>query len=84
MCDGDARNALNSLQMALQAKDQQTSSSSQASHISLDDIKDGIKVNKALLPRVLSYCCLESNYKSHYKSNYKFQGLFAIYNFCHL
>jgi putative ATPase len=40
MCDGDARVALNSLQLALQAQD----SNSGVILISLDDIKDGIKV----------------------------------------
>ncbi|XP_026286202.2 ATPase WRNIP1 [Frankliniella occidentalis] len=42
MCDGDARNALNSLQMALKAKECEDGSSEE-NHISLDDIKDGIK-----------------------------------------
>ena len=42
MCDGDARNALNSLQMALQAKTQEHATS-EACHISLEDIQDGIK-----------------------------------------
>lgn len=42
MCDGDARNALNSLQMALQAKGNEESTSN-GDHISLEDIKDGIK-----------------------------------------
>lgn len=44
MCDGDARNALNSLQMALQAKIGDGSESLADKHVSLDDIKDGIKV----------------------------------------
>lgn len=39
MCDGDARNALNSLQMALQAK----IDDNKEGHISLEDIQDGIK-----------------------------------------
>ena len=42
MCDGDARVALNSLQLALQARDQDSSSG--VILISLEDIKDGIKV----------------------------------------
>jgi len=42
MCDGDARVALNSLQLALQARDQDSDSG--VILISLDDIKDGIKV----------------------------------------
>jgi putative ATPase len=40
MCDGDARVALNSLQLALQARDQDSG----VILISLDDIKDGVKV----------------------------------------
>jgi putative ATPase len=40
MCDGDARVALNSLQLALQARDQDLG----VILISLDDIKDGVKV----------------------------------------
>ncbi|XP_063234678.1 ATPase WRNIP1-like [Bacillus rossius redtenbacheri] len=40
ICDGDARIALNSLQLALQSKDIDVSS---VARISLDDIKDGIK-----------------------------------------
>jgi putative ATPase len=42
MCDGDARVALNSLQLALQAQDQDSNSG--VILISLDDIKDGVKV----------------------------------------
>jgi putative ATPase len=42
MCDGDARVALNSLQLALQAQDQDSDSG--VNLISLDDIKDGVKV----------------------------------------
>jgi len=42
MCDGDARVALNSLQLALQARDQDSNSG--VILISLEDIKDGIKV----------------------------------------
>ncbi|KAK3923833.1 ATPase WRNIP1 [Frankliniella fusca] len=42
MCDGDARNALNSLQMALKAKEC-AGAPSESNHISLEDIKDGIK-----------------------------------------
>jgi putative ATPase len=40
MCDGDARVALNSLQLALQARNQDSG----VILISLDDIKDGVKV----------------------------------------
>ena len=40
MCDGDARIGLNSLQMTLNAYTNTTGSV----HITLDDIKDGIKV----------------------------------------
>jgi putative ATPase len=42
MCDGDARVALNSLQLALQTRDQDSNSG--VILISLDDIKDGVKV----------------------------------------
>ena len=46
MCDGDARIALNSLQLALQAK--HSDSSSSVTFITLDDIKDGIKVRQCI------------------------------------
>ncbi|PSN36940.1 ATPase WRNIP1 [Blattella germanica] len=49
MCDGDARIALNSLQLALQAK--QTDCDSEVTLISLDDIKDGIKRSHLLYDR---------------------------------
>ncbi|GFG35197.1 hypothetical protein Cfor_11687 [Coptotermes formosanus] len=49
MCDGDARVALNSLQLALQARDQDSNSG--VVLISLDDIKDGIKCSHLLYDR---------------------------------
>lgn len=59
MCDGDARNALNSLQMALQAK----INDDEGSHISLGDIQDGIKVCSILsfLSLVISELAFSSN-----------------------
>ncbi|PNF22466.1 ATPase WRNIP1 [Cryptotermes secundus] len=47
MCDGDARVALNSLQLALQARDQDSG----VILISLDDIKDGVKRSHLLYDR---------------------------------
>lgn len=45
ICDGDARIGLNSLQMAVKLKTSDTSSA----QITLDDIKDGIKVHSYIL-----------------------------------
>lgn len=45
ICDGDARIALNSLQISFQMKQPRTGSSKSV-HISLEDIQEGIKVTK--------------------------------------
>lgn len=47
ICDGDARIALNSLQMAVQSQEEkirEASQNSQPFFISLDSIKEGVKV----------------------------------------
>lgn len=48
MCDGDARIALNSLQLAVQSL-KETSDKSKPSLMTVEDIKDGIKVLKEIL-----------------------------------
>lgn len=49
MCDGDARVALNSLQLALQARSEDCNS--RVTLITLDDIKDGVKRSHLLYDR---------------------------------
>jgi replication-associated recombination protein RarA len=48
MCDGDARIALNSLQLAFQTRKEISSSGSSHCVVTLEDIKEGIKVSKHL------------------------------------
>lgn len=48
MCDGDARIALNSLQLAVQSL-KETSDKSKPSLMTVENIKDGIKVPKVIL-----------------------------------
>lgn len=56
ICDGDARIALNSLQLAMESLEQHTDGDTEfkLKFMPLSSIKDGIKVNKLLL--VIAHC----------------------------
>lgn len=65
MCDGDARVALGALELALAARAPETAQSKPAI-LRLEDIIDGIKVNKIMKCFFSRLPCFQNRVRAHY------------------